>query len=91
VTVGTFQNGWANINFGASAHKIEGPATSRVYAPVTSMVSPSSVTYFGLPVVGFMARSYTNTSAGTCDVVPCNYNSSFEHKYRTNLGGVAKQ
>jgi len=91
VTVGTFENGWVEVKFtGSSDNTTTYPAylptdtsTTMDYLGQTS--SPSGLSFAGLPVVGFMARSFANTQAGTCDVVPCNYNASFGHKFKTRL------
>jgi len=86
IEVGGFSNGWARLTF------LEGtlgtprlPATASEVTTFNTndgfVTGLSPATFAGLPVVGFMARSFTNNSAGTCDVVPCNYNASFGHKF----------
>jgi len=87
VTVGTFQNGWAEIRFSAPGHRLSSSRTLTTSINVSSVGTQSTTpaTFAGLPVIGFMARSFTNTQAGTCDVVPCNYNSAFGHSYRNTV------
>jgi len=87
VTVGTFQNGWAEIRFSAPGHRLQTAATLTTSINTSSVGTQSTTraTFVGLPVIGFMARSFTNSQAGTCDVVPCNYNSAFGHSYRNTV------
>jgi len=83
VTVGNFENGWANVTFLGDDSYIESTSSFYTTANANFGIAEGSGanTYAGLPVVGFMARSFNNTTAGTCDVVPCNYNASFGHKF----------
>jgi len=88
VTVSNFENGWAKVDFLGEDAAIKATfSVGFTSSGATLGISGNSgaATFAGLPVVGFMARSFTNTTAGTCDVVPCNYNASFGHKYQTSL------
>jgi hypothetical protein len=92
----TFQNGWAILTFtGANANVPVGMAgalatTQRVrldsVAPPAAVVTPGAVTFFGLPVTGFMVRNFRNggltCASGTCQG---NYGSLFTHSYRTTI------
>lgn len=92
----TFQNGWAIMNFtGTNANAPVGMAGSlatsqRVsldqVAPPAAAVVAGAVTFFGLPVTGFMVRNFRNGSL-TCGTVTCqgNYGSLFGHSYRTTI------
>jgi hypothetical protein len=92
-----FQNGWAILNFtGAKANAPRGMAgagalTQRIVldqvSPVPATVSTAgSVTFFGLPVTGFMVRNFRNGQL-TCAGAVCqgNYGSAFNHSYRTTI------
>jgi hypothetical protein len=88
----TFQNGWADLHFagaGASATGLVTGATSvEITSPIAPGVGPGVIagpfTYFGLPVVGFMARTFTNglltCSGGSCQG---NYLGNAAHSYTT--------
>jgi hypothetical protein len=93
-----FQNGWAILNFtGANANSPAGMAGALATSQrvVLDQVSPilaapatfaGSVTFFGLPVTGFMIRNFRNGQL-TCAGVACqgNYGSLFGHSYRTTI------
>jgi len=89
VTVGTFDNGWAELAFTGTNSYIDGSIVESVAVTggAYGLVDVGS-RFRGLPVTGFMVRSFTNNTAGSCDVVPCQYNASFGHKYRTNMEAV---
>ena len=90
----TFQNGWAELTFtgaGASAQGMGSAATDRVQmntdlltTSITGSATP--VTFFGLPVTGFMVRTFSNgtvqCAAGNCQG---NYGGLFQHSYRTRI------
>jgi hypothetical protein len=88
----TFQNGWARLTFtGANATGVGmGSATSDIAnmsSPLgVTTVATSPVTFFGLPVTGFMVRTFANGNltcgAGTCQG---NYGSLFNHSYTTTI------
>jgi hypothetical protein len=87
----TFQNGWARITFLGSKSQSPLGLSSLTGARLT-MAGAATVnnhTFVGLPVTGFMARTFRNatlpctTSAGaatTCSVV---FESNFAHGYNT--------
>jgi hypothetical protein len=89
VTVSTFENGWARLDFtglGAATQGMGGIAdmllanTETGFVP--AFVGPVAVTFFGLPVTGFMVRNFANggltCGAGTCQG---NYGGLFRHSY----------
>jgi len=93
----SFQNGWARMTFiGANANAASGvgllaEATSdgAVFdslALATTLFGPAPATFFGLPVTGFMVRTFSNgtlaCSSGNCQG---NYASLFEHAYTNNI------
>jgi hypothetical protein len=97
VTVRTdFQNGWAILNFtGANANSPIGMAgalatSQRIVldqvAPPAAALTAGAVTFFGLPVTGFMIRNFRNGQL-TCAGAVCqgNYGSLFGHSYRTTI------
>jgi hypothetical protein len=55
-------------------------------APPAAAVVAGAVTFFGLPVTGFMVRTFRN-GAISCGTVTCqgNYGSLFSHSYRTTI------
>jgi hypothetical protein len=86
----TFQNGWASFNFpvvqssvgpvpySAAAHQLGGSATTRVDLLFATTTTQSSATYFGLPVIGFAAWTFSNGNVGG---VLSNYGGNYVHKY----------
>jgi hypothetical protein len=91
----TFQNGWANLRFiGANATGVgigglviaDSDATTFEggVPPTTFLANPT--VYVGLPVTGFMIRTFSNGGL-TCDAGACqgNYASIFDHAYRNNI------
>jgi hypothetical protein len=88
----TFQNGWANLTFtGVNATTVGLGAeatTDRVNLTGAgpAAVATSAVTYFGLPVTGFMIRTFDNGTL-TCGTGSCqgNYSALFPHSYITNI------
>lgn len=80
-----FQNGWANMQFTGTNATTTGLAavsgtTTNILTAATSATAP---VFLGLPVVGFMVRSFNNgTLAGN---IQANYGSAFEHKYRQSI------
>jgi hypothetical protein len=81
----TFQNGWADIHFsGANASTVGlvSDATS-VSAIIGGALSTSAQTFHGLPVVGFMIRTFANGTL-TCGTATCqgNYGGSVSHAYK---------
>jgi hypothetical protein len=55
-------------------------------APPAAAVAAGAVTFFGLPVTGFMVRNFRNGQL-TCAGAVCqgNYGSLFGHSYRTTI------
>jgi len=83
ITIRTgFQNGWGQLAFAGTNATTVGmlsAATSRTQN-LLSAAAPTvgSQQYLGLPVVGFMVRTFNN---GTLGSFQANYGSAFEHKY----------
>jgi len=84
----TFQNGWAALGWtplssatGAGTLVATGGTTTNLSNP---NIAPSTVapTFTGLPVTGFMVRTFNN---GTLGNFQANYGSAFEHKYRRSI------
>ncbi len=82
----SFANGWMRLGFfpgsqGAS-HLLPAPAGATTISDINGPVTPAgSVTYFGLPVIGFAVQSFANgtlTVGGTS--VLSNYGGNFVHK-----------
>jgi hypothetical protein len=89
----TFQNGWGSLTFsGAGAgNGLGSEATSESIAmgtdaPAFGAPVAGPFTYVGLPVTGFMIRTFTN-GALTCTTGTCqgNYGGLFAHSYRTTI------
>jgi hypothetical protein len=91
----TFQNGWARLTFtgtNATATGVVGMGSvtsdrismSDTIFGTTATVLGAAATFFGLPVTGFMIRTFANGSlacaTGTCQG---NYGSLFNHSYVT--------
>jgi hypothetical protein len=89
----TFQNGWGRLSFlGTSA---VAPAGMGGTADIVNLgmnvlaatVTPAvPVTFFGLPVTGFMVRTFDNGGL-TCGTATCqgNYSALFPHSYVTSI------
>jgi hypothetical protein len=98
----TFQNGWGQLHFGgvnASTVGLVSDATS-LTQPITPLTigpppgpppNPGAQTFRGLPVVGFMIRTFSNNLLSclstTGATVSCqgNYGGSVAHAYRNNI------
>jgi hypothetical protein len=85
----TFQNGWATLSFAQNAVAAGmGSFVSSDRAALSGLAIPAGTageqTYFGLPVTGFMVRTFANGSL-TCGTATCqgNYGSAFHHNFRT--------
>jgi hypothetical protein len=90
VTSGS-QNGWGILTFtgpGATAGGLTSTATSQRVALGTTIAAPAvgAVTFYGLPVTGFMIRTFANGQL-TCGTASCqgNYGAAFAHSYRTTI------
>ena len=85
----TFQNGWAQVHFsGANASTVglvsDATSVTTVIATGAAAVgSPGAQTFRGLPVVGFMIRTFDNGNL-SCGTATCqgNYGGSVSHAYR---------
>ena len=91
---GTFQNGWASLEFiGPNSSQVSGvglvsdvTSDSAMVGSDVAAITPGSagaIAMFGLPVTGFMVRTFSNGTL-TCGTGSCqgNYASLFDHAYR---------
>jgi hypothetical protein len=85
----TFQNGWATLAFlgtNATTTGIPSAAGERVAlgGAAIGAATAGPVTFLGLPVTGFMIRTFANGGL-TCAGAACqgNYGALFNHSYRT--------
>ena len=90
----TFENGWVSLNFpvvassvgpipySAAAHQLGGSITTRVdlFSATTSF--QSAATYYGLPVIGFAAWTFSNGAVGG---LLSNYGGNYIHKYTRDV------
>jgi hypothetical protein len=86
----TFQNGWADVAFtGTNATTVglvslaaAGTLTTNI---VTGVTSAAAQTFHGLPVVGFMIRTFSNGTL-SCGTATCqgNYGGSVSHAFRNS-------
>ena len=84
----TFQAGWAAVHFsGAGASTTgqvsdSGSITTVIQTGAAAAGSPGPQTFHGLPVVGFMIRTFDNGNL-TCGTATCqgNYGGSVSHAY----------
>jgi hypothetical protein len=83
----TYSNGWADLNFpqvtsfdGSFAHFL--PSTSTTITPLVGAPSTQTVSYFGLPVIGFAVQSFNNGTLtdGAGKNVQSQYGGNFIHK-----------
>ena len=87
-----FQNGWARISFPFSSnftvvtpHKLINVTNTVIVDGVTGGISRAqTVTYFGLPVVGFAVQNFINgtlsTTSGPAALIQSNYGGNFVQK-----------
>jgi hypothetical protein len=89
----SFQNGWAALAFtgaGATTRGIVTAGGERVAMGtnqgVATLTPGVTSTFFGLPVTGFMIRTFANGQL-TCGTATCqgNYGALFQHSYTTNV------
>jgi hypothetical protein len=88
-------NGWADLSFPLdgtipTAHNLPAPAGATTIIDINSgsVLSGQTVTYFGLPVVGFAVQSYHNGSLTLANgLVLSNYGGNFSHKYLRDISG----
>lgn len=85
----TYSNGWADLLFpqtstgtgdtGGPAHYL--PSTTTTITPLVGASSVTSVSYFGLPVIGFAVQSFNNGSLNVNgSLVQSQYGGNFVHK-----------
>ena len=88
-----FQNGWGLLAFTGlgSVNGLGATATTQrislgTNAPVAGAATAGAVTFQGLPVTGFMIRTFANGNL-TCGTAACqgNYGAAFGHSYRTTI------
>ncbi len=87
----TFQNGWARMHFTNANASTTGLVSAAGTSTITNLVTgaqtlATTVTYHGLPVVGFMIRTFDNGTL-TCGSATCqgNYGASASHAYENNI------
>ncbi|MGZ5032672.1 MAG: hypothetical protein ACXWAC_05695 [Usitatibacter sp.] len=88
----TFQNGWGQLTFTGAGASGLGMGSSGGERADLSGIGPipaptaGAVTFFGLPVTGFMIRTLKNGNL-TCGTATCqgNYGSLFNHSYRNTI------
>lgn len=87
----TFQNGWANLQFydtqsnpdtGNGLGALEGYGFEIDSQGENATSFGNSLTFHGLPVIGFMVRTFNN---GTLGNFQANYGSAFGHKYQQSI------
>jgi hypothetical protein len=87
----SFQDGWLNLGFptaiaGAlpTVHELINTTNTLITFIGSSTTSGQTVTYVGLPVVGFAVQTFSNgtLSVGGVNVLS-NYGGNFIHKYQT--------
>ena len=89
----TFQDGWLNMGFPTgiftpnalpNVHELINTTNTLVTSIGSSTSSGNTVTYIGLPVVGFAVQTFSNgtLSVGGVNVLS-NYGGNFIHKYQT--------
>ena len=81
-----FQHGWLQIGFfpptvTGIVHTLANTATSIVNASTGGISSGQTVTYFGLPLIGFEVEDYVN-GVNTLGVLS-NFGGNFVHKTTT--------
>ena len=89
----TWLNGWADLSFPQDAgyvgsHTLAAPlnATTVIQINTGTVVPNQTVTYFGLPLVGFSVQSYSTTGLpGVNPNVLSNYGGNFMHKYLRDI------
>ena len=80
----TFENGWMDLSFTIPAaslsyvyHQLGGGSTTQIQLSNGSSNYYSSATYYGLPVIGFAAITFSN---GAVNGLASNYGGNFNHK-----------
>jgi len=84
-----FQNGWMDVRFTGTNATTTGitALTTASTNVITGATLATPATYLGLPVVGFMVRTFNNGSLPAVGGVSTlsNYGSAFDHKYRETI------
>ena len=84
----TFQNGWMRLHFSGANASTNGLVSEATSVTVTAGVAGAAAaqTYRGLPVVGFMIRTFANGTL-TCGSASCqgNYGGSVSHAYTLSV------
>jgi hypothetical protein len=93
----TFQNGWLNLGFFPASPPAGVTGTVHTLANTNTSITSiggatttgNTVTYFGLPLVGFEVESYTNgtLSVGGVNVLST-FGGNFVHKTKTCIGST---
>jgi hypothetical protein len=87
------QNGWATLGFASTAgagnpdaHKLVNSGATSISGRGVAATTGNTVTYVGLPVIGFAASSFTNGTlmVGAQNVLS-NYGGTFVHKTSTTI------
>jgi hypothetical protein len=89
-----FQNGWGILQFTDTGASLGLGATATSQHISMGTEAPNAlgaavlgpVTFLGLPVTGFMVRTFSNATL-TCGTASCqgNYGAAFTHSYRTTI------
>ncbi|MGZ5062636.1 MAG: hypothetical protein ACXWHB_07915 [Usitatibacter sp.] len=84
----TFQNGWATMHFSGAGASTTGLVSDGGNSITIATGAPvaGAQTFRGLPVVGFMIRTFDNGNL-TCGTATCqgSYGGSVSHAYRNNI------
>jgi len=85
-----WENGWANLFFNGTNAKtpigLDSLATSNTVTLTPLATVTGAQEYTGLPVVGFMVRTFNNGTL-TCGTAKCQgtYGSAFDHKFQQDI------
>ena len=83
----TFQNGWMRVHFSDTNASATGMASAGSVTVTNGVAGATAAqTYRGLPVLGFMIRTFNNGTL-TCGTASCqgNYGGSVSHAYTLNV------
>jgi hypothetical protein len=91
----TWINGWADLSFPQSGtvHTLPSPTGATTTVDINNVtavnggvITGRTLTYFGLPVIGFAVQSYSTTGLpGVAANVLSNYGGNFNHKYLRDI------
>jgi hypothetical protein len=83
----SFTAGWMRLSFpvptgNPNAHKMGAPAGQTIVSPLNNPPFATTVTYYGLPTIGFMVESFSNNflPGPSGAQVLSNYGGNFVHK-----------